>query len=140
MVDGRSATTPSVVADVFRNLFGFTPKETFAAFMLDSKYRIVAVEQVSVGTLNSSLVHPREVFGPAIRLGTVAAIIVAHNHPSGDTKPSSQDVDVTKRLHEAGNLLGIPLLDHVVVGEQLDSGSHKFYSFRSNLETPFQNG
>jgi len=137
-VDGRATTSPSVVASVFRDMFGFTAKEIFAAFLLDGKHRIVAAEQVSVGTLTSSLVHPREVFGPAVRLGTIAAIVVAHNHPSGDPTPSAEDIDVTKRLVEAGKLLGIPVLDHVVVGEQIADDSHKFYSFRSNLQAPFE--
>lgn len=133
-VDGRKATQPSTIPPVFRDMFGFTPKETFAAFMLDGKHRIAAVEQVSVGTLTSSLVHPREVFGPALRLGTVSAIIVAHNHPSGDPTPSTEDIEVTKRLVEVGKLMGIPVIDHVIVGDQFkaDPHSHRFVSLRSN--------
>jgi len=126
-----------MIPPVFRDLFGFSPKETFAAFMLDSKHRIVAVEQVSVGTLNSSMVHPREVFGPALRLGTIAAIIVAHNHPSGDPEPSREDIAVTERLVEAGKLLGVPILDHVVVGEQREDGTHRHFSLRGNASVSF---
>ena len=71
---------------------------------------------MSEGTLSTSLVHPREVFGPALR-GGAAAVIVAHNHPSGDPRPSAEDVSVTRRLQETGRLVGIPLLDHVVIGD-----------------------
>lgn len=92
------------------------PTEEFWALLLDGKHRVLAWHQVSVGTLNMSLVHPREVFGAAVRLGA-AAIAVAHNHPSGDPTPSREDLAVTKRLRDAGELLGIPLMDHVIIGE-----------------------
>jgi DNA repair protein RadC len=92
-------------------------QETFHALLLDGKHRLRRREQVSLGTLNSSLVHPREVFGPALREGA-AALIVAHNHPSGDPEPSDEDLAVTRRLVEAGRILGVPLLDHVVIGER----------------------
>ena len=91
-------------------------QETFHALLLDGKHRLRRREQVSQGTLTSSLVHPREVFGPALREGA-AALIVAHNHPSGDPEPSAEDLAVTRRLLEAGRILGVPLLDHVVVGD-----------------------
>lgn len=86
--------------------------------------------EISRGTLTASLVHPREVFGPAIRMGA-AAIILAHNHPSGDTTPSEEDQTVTKRIHEAGMLLGVPLLDHVIIGA---GGSYA--SFREMRKIP----
>lgn len=86
------------------------------ALLLDARHRLRRVEQVSEGTLNSSVVHPREVFAPALREGA-AALIVAHNHPSGDPTPSAEDRDVTVRLADAGRLLGVRLLDHVVVGD-----------------------
>ncbi|MCA9573523.1 MAG: JAB domain-containing protein, partial [Myxococcales bacterium] len=82
---------------------------------------------VSVGTLTTSLVHPREVFGPALS-DAAAALIVVHNHPSGDPSPSQEDVEITKRLIEVGRLLGVPLLDHVVVGEG------RFVSLRERLD------
>ncbi len=90
-------------------------KEMFFALLLDSKNRLVGEEVVSVGTLTASLVHPREVFRPAIR-DCAASIIVAHNHPSGDPSPSAEDLDVTARLKSAGELIGIPVLDHVIIG------------------------
>src|SRR5690606_306825 len=95
----------------------------FVALLLDARHRLLRVERVSEGTLTSSVVHPREVFGPALR-EAAAAVVVAHNHPSGDPTPSAEDRDVTARLAEAGRLVGVRLLDHVVVG---DPG---FVSFR----------
>jgi DNA repair protein RadC len=82
--------------------------------MLDARNRPVAVECISKGTLTTCLVHPREVFRPAIRC-SAAQVIAVHNHPSGDPTPSSDDRKITERLAEAGDLLGIPLVDHVVV-------------------------
>ena len=89
--------------------------ETFQVLLLDPRHRIRDRLEVSRGTLNASLVHPREVFREAIRRGA-AAIIVGHNHPSGDPEPSAEDYAVTRRLCEVGTLVGIPLLDHLVLG------------------------
>jgi DNA repair protein RadC len=83
--------------------------------LLDSKHRLIRPEIVSEGTLTTSLVHPREVFRPAIR-ESAAAIALAHNHPSGDPEPSADDIAVTRRLLRTGRLVGIPVLDHVVMG------------------------
>ena len=90
-------------------------KEHFYAMLLDSKNRLIREEVVSVGTLTASLVHPREVFRPAIR-DAAASIIVAHNHPSGDPTPSAEDLEITARLRKAGEVIGIPMLDHVIIG------------------------
>jgi len=91
-------------------------RERFFLLLLDGKHRLLRSLVVSEGTLNSSLVHPRDVFGPALREGT-GALIVAHNHPSGDPEPSCEDLAITQRLRDAGELLGIPLVDHVVVAD-----------------------
>lgn len=91
-------------------------RETFHVLALDGKHRLLSRHAVSTGTLTTSLVHPREVFRAAVREGA-AAVIAVHNHPSGDPEPSTEDVEVTRRLLEAGQLLGIPLLDHVVIGD-----------------------
>lgn len=88
--------------------------ESFHALYLDAKGRLAHERMVSTGTLTSSLVHPREVYAPAVAL-RAAAVIVAHNHPSGDPEPSAEDRSTTRRLQRAGRLLGIELLDHVVV-------------------------
>jgi DNA repair protein RadC len=91
-------------------------KEVFLALMLDGKHRMIREEPVSIGTLTAALVHPREVFGPAIREGA-AALILLHNHPSGDPTPSPEDIEITTRLAEVGRLVGIQLLDHVILGD-----------------------
>ncbi len=102
-------------------------RETFYVLLLDGRHRLRGCHRVSEGTLTTSLVHPREVFSPAIR-DAAAAIIVVHNHPSGDPEPSREDLAVSRRLADAGRLLGIPLLDHVVIGE----GAHA--SIRERIE------
>lgn len=91
-------------------------REHFVALLMDTKNGVIRQRTISIGDLSSSLVHPREVFVEAIR-GSAASIIVAHNHPSGDPTPSPEDMAVTRRLKEAGDLLGIDLLDHIVLGD-----------------------
>ena len=89
-------------------------QEVFGILILNTKNKIVAVHEISRGTLNSSLLHPREVFKPAV-LHNAAAIICFHNHPSGDKTPSEMDINITNRLVEAGDILGIEILDHIIV-------------------------
>ncbi len=91
-------------------------REHFQALLLDTKNGVMRTKTISVGDLSSSIVHPREVFVEAIRHGA-ASLIVAHNHPSGDPAPSPEDIAVTRRLAEAGELLGIELLDHIILGD-----------------------
>ncbi len=98
-------------------------RENFVVLILDTKNRVIASPTVAVGTLSQCLVHPREVFRPAVRAGA-ARILVAHNHPSGDPTPSHEDFTVTKKLAQTGEVLGIELLDHVVVG------TNGFYSLK----------
>ena len=90
-------------------------QEKFLVLCLNSKNQLLCMETVFVGTLNSTIVHPREVFQVAIR-HSAAGILVAHNHPSGDPSPSKEDIKVTQNLIESGKVVGIPLLDHVVIG------------------------
>jgi DNA repair protein RadC len=92
-------------------------QEEFWALYLDTQNRVLAERCITVGLLNSSLVHPREVFAPAL-LHAAASLILAHNHPSGDPEPSAEDIAVTAHLVESGRLLGIPVRDHVVLGER----------------------
>jgi len=92
-------------------------KEQFMILHLDSKNRVIKDEIVSIGTLNASLIHPREVFKSAIK-ESVNSIILVHNHPSGDPSPSSEDEAITRRLVDAGKLLDITVLDHVIVGDE----------------------
>jgi DNA repair protein RadC len=100
-------------------------KEHFLVLCLNARRQLVHLETVSIGTLSASLVHPREAFAPAIA-HAAAAIVAAHNHPSGDPAPSAEDREATRRLQRAGELLGIPLADHLIVSE---SG---FFSFREH--------
>jgi DNA repair protein RadC len=95
-------------------------KEHFVVICLSAKNYIKTYNLVSLGLLDSSLVHPREVFRPAIIAGS-ANIIVTHNHPSGDTTPSSEDLQITRRIVEAGKIIGINLLDHVIIGNSFNS-------------------
>ena len=91
-------------------------QEVFGILILNTKNKIVAVHEISRGTLNASMVHPREVFKPAI-LHNAAAIICFHNHPSGDPKPSKEDIEITKRLIEVGKIMEIGIFDHIIVGD-----------------------
>lgn len=100
-------------------------RERFITLALDSKHRVLGVDEVSVGTLTESLVHPREVF-KALILANAKAFICAHNHPAGDPEPSAEDLAVTQKLRDAGKLLGIALLDHVILGRE------KHYSFQAS--------
>lgn len=105
--------------DIWKSLYDIrdNKKEYFVAFFLDSRSQEIKREVISVGSLNNSIVHPREVFEPAV-MHTAAHIILAHNHPSGDPTPSDIDIIVTKRLVEAGDILGIDVLDHIIVTKQ----------------------
>lgn len=91
-------------------------KEIFKILMLNAKNCVIGGVEISVGTLTSNIVHPREVFNPAIK-SSAASIILIHNHPSGDPEPSNEDKTLTKRMKEAGQLVGIPVLDHIIIGD-----------------------
>ncbi len=105
---------PQDAAMILRDYLADADREHVVALLLDAKHRVVAVHTVSIGTLDSSPVHPRETFKCAI-LSNAAAILLAHNHPSGHLEPSEADIALTKRIAEAGKVIGIPLLDHVIV-------------------------
>ncbi len=109
-------TSPLQIFNHFHFRFRDRRKEHFLILLLDGKNRIIREEQVSEGSLNQSIVHPREVFKPAIR-ESAAAIILVHNHPSGDPTPSREDREITRRLKEGGDLLGIRVLDHIIIGD-----------------------
>lgn len=130
IIDPKRATGPAV-ADCARSVASVArlivpegeEREHFLLIMMDSRRVIKGVTVVSIGTLSASLVHPREFFRPAIVAGA-SAVVAVHNHPSGDPTPSSEDRKVTRRLQRAGELLGIPLADHIVIG-----AGETFYSF-----------
>ncbi len=103
------------VYNYFKDELEVKNKEHFYALFLDTKNRIIGEELISVGTLNSSLIHPREVFNPAIK-ASANSVILVHNHPSGDCEPSNDDKEVTKNLINAGSILGINVIDHVIIG------------------------
>ncbi len=100
-------------------------KENFVVLYLDARNKLIYKETVSIGTLNANLVHPREVFEPAVR-NLAAQIILAHNHPSGDKEPSEDDLEITKRLVEAGKILGIEVVDHIIITK------NEPFSFKEN--------
>lgn len=112
---GRSIRKPSEIARHYINKLKDLKKEQFIAVFLDAKNKIIKDEIISVGILNSSLIHPREVFKEAIK-NSANSIILIHNHPSGDAEPSEEDKIVTKALVETGEIVGIKVLDHLVIG------------------------
>lgn len=105
---------PEALAAALRPRLALETVEAFWVVSLDARARITGLERVSMGTLTACLVHPREVFAPALR-ARAASVVVVHNHPSGDPEPSTEDLLLTERLASAGRLLGIPLVDHLVV-------------------------
>lgn len=116
----QTVTTPEdVVALCWPQMRG-ADREHFWALALNTKNHLLRVVEISVGSLNASIVHPRELFKEAVRL-SAASVVVVHNHPSGDPTPSGADIQLTRRLVKAGDVLGIELLDHVVIG---DGGEH----------------
>ena len=125
-------TTPEQAAAVLRERARVLQHEVFWALMLDTKNRLIGEPQkISEGTLNSSLVHPRELFKKALQ-HSCAAMILAHNHPSGDPTPSAEDIKVTKQLIGAGEVMGIKVLDHIVVGHRKYHNATDFLSLRES--------
>ena len=113
---GLRVTGPDALAGLLRQELGGLDRERVIALYLDARHCLLALRTVSIGTLDASLVHPREVFRPAVGL-QAAAIVLAHNHPSGCARPSGEDLELTRRLVRCGRLLGIELLDHLIVGD-----------------------
>lgn len=114
--DRFTIDSPEDVARLLMPDMRYLDREHFKALILNIKHQVLRVVDISIGSLNSSVVHPRELYKMVIRHNG-AAVIVAHNHPSGDPTPSAEDIAVTKRLAQAGSILGIDLLDHVVLGD-----------------------
>lgn len=108
--------SPLVLVDLLMEKMRYLKKEHFKIAILDTKNQIISIERISVGNLNASIVHPREVFNIAIRR-SANAIILIHNHPSGDPAPSTEDINITNRLIEAGSIIGIKVLDHIIIGD-----------------------
>ncbi|SKC64456.1 RadC family protein [Maledivibacter halophilus] len=112
----RTIKSPKDVTDMFINDMRFLEKEHFKVIFLNTKNEIITFETISIGSLNASIVHPREVFKRAIKKSS-ASIILLHNHPSGNPQPSKEDINITKRLIEAGQIIGIEVLDHIIIGD-----------------------
>ena len=123
--DRPQLRTPRSVAEYLLPQFGNRPVEQFGVLSLDTKHRAVRASVLSIGTLDASIVHPREVFREAMGAGA-AALVLFHNHPSGDPEPSEDDVRLTERLVAAGILMGIEVLDHVILADV------RYYSFREH--------
>ena len=117
--------TPADTLPVLEAELGSRSAEVFLALAMNTKNHVIAILPVSQGSLNASIVHPRELFQRAI-LSNGASLILAHNHPSGDASPSPEDIALTRRLVEAGQLLDIPILDHIILGYG------NFYSFKEH--------
>jgi len=116
VTDEMTIICPDDVFQLLINDMRFLEKEHFKTILLNTKNKVISVEDISVGSLNTSIVHPREVFKPAIKRSS-ASIILAHNHPSGDPTPSREDLEVTRRLKDAGKIIGIEVLDHIIFGD-----------------------
>ena len=108
--------SPSSIANLFMEELRYKKKEVVKVLLLDTKNNIISDLLVSEGSLNASIVHPREVYVEAVKR-SANKIIVVHNHPSGDPSPSNEDIKITKRLYDSGEILGIELLDHVIIGD-----------------------
>ncbi len=121
----RHIVSPADAADYFMNRLRYENHEKFLIMLLNTKNRIIKIEQVAEGSLTSSVVHPREIFAFAV-IHHAVCFIVSHNHPSGEPSPSSEDRNLTQKLEEVGEIIGIPLLDHIVIGD----GS--YYSFKEH--------
>ncbi len=121
----KELTNPEAVVRLVNPLLAERKKESFFTVLLDARNRHIRTEKISVGSLDATVAHPREVFNPAVH-DHAAAIIVVHNHPSGDPTPSGEDIQLTHRIAEAGKVLGIKLLDHVIIA------GNNYYSFRSH--------
>ncbi len=113
---GSEVNGPQDVARVLTEDMRYLDRECFKIVLLNTKNRVLGIEVVSVGGLNSSVVHPREIFKICVRR-SAAAVILAHNHPSGDPTPSREDIEVTERIISAGTLMGIDVLDHLIIGD-----------------------
>jgi DNA repair protein RadC len=116
LAPGRPLKSSGDIFAAFHPRLRDLKKERFLSVLVDAKNRVLREDLISVGTLTASIVHPREVFAPAIREGANGLLLI-HNHPSGDPDPSPEDLEVTRRLCAAGELLGIRILDHIVIGD-----------------------
>ena len=123
------ADRPDKIAGFIHSRIGNDCRENFIILCMSNKNEIVSYSLVSVGTVSEAIVHPREVFISAI-MTKASGVIIAHNHPSGNTTPSRQDIDTTKRLVDGGKIIGIPVMDHIIVG--FNNDIRNYYSMKEN--------
>ena len=123
----KEVVTPRQAMEIAKKMLLDEYKEHFITLQLNARNKLISAEITSVGTLEASLVHPREVFRPAV-INHSSAIIVLHNHPSGETEPSKEDLKVTERLKKAGEILGIEILDHIIFSRE------KFTSLKATMQ------
>lgn len=114
--DMVSIDSPESIAVLFMEELRHLKQETFRILLLNAKGEVISTEIISTGELTSTLVHPREVFRPAVKK-SAAAVVLVHNHPSGDPQPSREDIETTSRLQECGKMMGIRVIDHIVIGD-----------------------
>ena len=112
---------PRQVAALARKLIPNDGREHFGVFLLDTRLRVLYYHEVTIGTINSAYVHPREVFGPALRVIGVDSVVLVHNHPTGDPTPSERDVELTHNLVRAGRIVDVLVADHIVIGNNIAS-------------------
>lgn len=115
LYENIKVTSPEAIANLVMDSMKHLEKEHFDVAILDTKNGIISIDNISIGTLNSSIVHPRDVFNIAIKKSANALILI-HNHPSGDPTPSKEDISITNRLIESGEIIGIKVLDHIIIG------------------------
>jgi DNA repair protein RadC len=120
--------TPELVYELLAPEMRALHKESLRVLLLDTRYQLLRIEEVSLGSVNESIAHPRDVFRPAV-IASAYAVVVAHNHPSGDPSPSQADHSLTRRLAEAAELLQIKLLDHIIIGAPAE-GRAAYFSFK----------
>jgi DNA repair protein RadC len=120
--------SPEIVNELIGPEMRMLRKESLRVILLDTRYHLIRIEQISVGSVNESIAHPRDIFQPAVA-ASAYAVIVVHNHPSGDSSPSQADHSLTRRLADAAELLQIKLLDHIIIGAPQD-GNAAYFSFK----------
>ena len=133
VVKEASSVSIRTPEDIYRQLKDTAPlaQEAFTILTLNAKYRLLDRKLITLGIADASLVHPREVFRAAIQDGA-AAIVISHNHPSGDPTPSAEDIRITRQLVEAGRIIGIEVLDHVIIGRPDSTRAQAFLSLRES--------
>ena len=120
--------SPEIVCQLLAQDLRALTRESLRALLLDTKFQLLRIEEISLGSLNESIAHPREIFRPAL-VHSAYALIMVHNHPSGDPSPSEADRKLTRRLVEVGGLLQVQVLDHIIIGSLL-AGKPSYYSFK----------